>query len=112
MSANVQLVPGTGTLNTDSMSKSSPVDLFFSWSLSNSGDEDGDTSDFGWEITHNGGTVSNAGVPTQNVPAGGTIEQGEHLPSGAFLSEGEYWVHLNSYSAGTHVAGARLEVTA
>jgi hypothetical protein len=111
MSAKIELVPGTGTLNTDTMSKSNPVDVWFSWSLTNSGDQDGDTSDFGWEITHNGGTVSNAGAPAQTIPAGGTIQQGEHLPPGAFLNEGEYWVHLNSYSTGTHAAGARFEVT-
>jgi hypothetical protein len=93
------------------MSKSSPVDIFFSWSLTNSGDEDGDTSDFGWEITLNGGSVSSAGAPAQSIPVGGTIQQGEKLPSGALLSEGEYWVNLVSYSSGSNVGGASLQVT-
>jgi hypothetical protein len=112
MPANVQFMPGSARLGSNSMSKSSPVDTWFNWSLSNSGDEDGDSSDFGWEITHNGGTISNAGAPSQTIPAGGSIEQGALLPSGAFLSEGEYWVHLVSYSTGTHVDGLRLDVTA
>lgn len=112
MPASIQLVPASAVLNTDSMSTSSPVDVWFSWSLTNVGDEDGDTSDFGWEITRDGGTVSSAGAPSQAIPAGGTIQQGENLPSGAFLSAGEYWVYLVSYSSGTHLGGARLEVTA
>ena len=111
MPASIQLIPGSATLSTNTMSKSSPVDIFFSWSLSNSGDEDGDTSDFGWEITHGGGTVSNAGAPAQPIPAGGSIQQGENLPSGAFLNEGEYWVNLVSYSSGSAVGGASQTVT-
>jgi hypothetical protein len=111
MPANIQLVPGSATLSTNSLSKSSPVDIWFSWSLSNSGDEDGDASDFGWEITHDGGTVSNGGAPPQAIPAGGTVQQGTNLPSGAFLSEGEYWASVVSYSTGTHVGGASLQVT-
>jgi hypothetical protein len=112
MPANIRIPDGvTPSVNNGSMSKSSPVDVWFTWSLTNAGDEDGDTNGIRWALQDpNGGTAASDNAPPQSIPVGSTVEQGASIPSSSFSTAGTYWANLVDTS-GENLGGARIEVS-
>jgi hypothetical protein len=113
VSANIRIPDGAApSVNNSSMSMSSPIDVWYTWSLLNAGDEDGDTNGLRWALQDpNGTTSAGDSVPLVSVAAGSTIEQGANIPAASFSLEGTYWANLVDAS-GSNLGGARIDVSA
>jgi hypothetical protein len=113
VSADIRIPDGAApSVNNSSMSKSNPTDVWYTWSLLNVGDEDGDTNGYRWALQDpNGTTSAGDNVPLVNVAPGSTIEQGANIPASSFSSEGTYWANLMDPS-GSNLGGARIDVSA
>jgi len=112
MPAQIQIPDGTApSVNNNTLSKSAPADIWFSWSLVNNGDEDGDTNGIRWALQDpSGSTAAGDSAPLQSVTAGSTVEQGANIPASTFNAEGTYWANLVDPS-GQNLGGARVDVT-
>jgi hypothetical protein len=113
MAATIGLPDGTPPwVNTDTISAASPSDVWFSWALVNSGDEDGNTNGFYFTVQDPSGTyVSSDFAPEQDIAVGVTIEQGARIEATQFSAgAGTYWAMLRD-PTGSELGGASILVT-
>jgi hypothetical protein len=109
MPANTQIY-GTPSANPNAVSLSSPQDVWFEWSLSNSGDEDDTTTGWYYVITDPNGTMVNSEfAPSDTVAVGQANQQGARIDAGTFNQEGIWWIMLMD-PQGSSVGGATVEV--
>jgi hypothetical protein len=111
-SGGIQLT-GAPSLSPDSVSASNPGDVWFQYTLTNTGHQ-GDTST-GYYVTvqdHSGTVVHSDYAPTDNIGAGASVGQGVKIESSVIggLAAGDYWVNLHAPS-GDNIGGAALTVT-
>ena len=113
MPATIQLPDGVPPwVNNDTISAASPTDVWLSWQLVNTGDEDGNSTGVYFTVQDPNGTyVANDYAPQQDIPAGATIEQGARIDATAFSGgQGTYWAMLRDPS-GSELGGASILVT-
>ena len=109
MPANTQ-ISGTPTASPNTLSMSSPQDVWFEWSLYNSGDEDDTTTGWYYMITDPDGTwIDSQFAPDDTLVAGQANQQGGRIDGSTFNREGTWWVMLKAPS-GDSVGGATVEV--
>jgi hypothetical protein len=105
---------GTPTVSPDTVSVAEPADVWFQYSLTNSGDEDDTTTGFYITVEDKSGTFINSDyAPDDTIPAGGTIEQGVKIDASIIggLTPGDFWVSLRGPSGGDTLSAALLTVT-
>lgn len=109
MPADTQ-ISGTPTASPNVVSLSSPQDVWFEWSLYNSGDEDDTTTGWYYMITDPDGTwIDSQYAPDGTVTAGLANQQGGRIDGSTFNREGTWWIMLKAPN-GDSVGGATVEV--
>jgi hypothetical protein len=112
MPSNIQCAAGsTPMAEPYEISASSPQDVWFTYSLENTGDTDDNTTGFYFQgLASNGATVVNDYAPYEELPAGGAIEQGYRIEAASFSGvQGDVWVTLYDPQA-NQLGAARITV--
>jgi hypothetical protein len=110
--AEIRIPDGsTPSVNNSTINLSAPTDVWLSWTLTNTGDADGDTTGIRWALQDpNGSVAAGDSAPMENIAVGGTIEQGANIPGSLFTTAGTYWANLVDPS-GSNYGGARIDVS-
>lgn len=103
MGAKIEIAEGTMSITPDHMDGDNPVDVWFEYTLTNVGDEDGSTTNYYFTVDDpNGDALHSDFVGDDTVAVGEMVKHSVRIEADRFHEkQNSYWVTLRTESGET-----------